>query len=182
MLRIPEEKKDFEQLFKEYYPSMVLYTKRFVEDLDTARDIAQQVFVNIYEKRDRLNISSSVKSYLFQAARNTALNYLEQKKNQQKHKDILQETQAHSTEHESDIENSELSKRLYEMIEELPPKCRQIFKMNRFEGKKNKEIAEELDISIRTVETQISKALRALREKATQVLGLLLLIILKNLF
>ncbi len=165
MSPIPNSEAAFEELFKAHYPAMVLYAHKFVGDTDTARDIAQQVFVNIYEKRKELQIRSSMKSYLFQSVRNTALNRLKQQRVWEKHEEHLSKESTAVELVSQTVEFSELRQSLIRLIEELPPRCRDIFKMNRFEGKKNREIAEELNISIRTVETQISKALKFIREK-----------------
>lgn len=176
MLNIPSDKVEFELLFKEHYPGMVLFANRFIQDRDAAKDIAQQVFINIYEKKDSLNISGSIKGYLFQATKNRALNYIKQKKVQEKHKTNFKALNPDIAEENDALELAQLSEAINELIENLPPKCQLIFKMNRFEGKKNKVIAEELSISIRTVETQISKALKLLRENIPkELLGLFLI-------
>ena len=177
MQRIPSNKADFELLFKEHYPGMVMLANKFVQDLDAAKDIAQQVFINIHEKRDVLSISGSIKGYLLQATKNGALNYIKQKKNQEKHKSNYSSLNPDIAEDNDQLELDQLNEAIGKLIETLPPKCQLIFKMNRFEGKKNKAIAEELDISIRTVETQISKALKILRENIPkELLGLFLLL------
>ena len=174
MENIPNNQEEFGRLFKAHYPAMVLLARKYVEDTDTARDLAQQVFVNMYEKRAKLTIKTSVKSYLFQAVRNASLNWLNQRKTKAKHEDrILQNT--NTSENSDPLEVKELGKLLAGLIEELPPQCRRIFKMNRYEGKRNREIAAELNISIRTVETQISKALKQLRSKIPkELIGLIL--------
>lgn len=163
--QIPHSEAQFEAIFKAHYPGMVLYANKFVQDMDTAKDLAQQVFVTVFEKRKDLQIKTSLKSYLFQAVRNAALNSLNQKKIHQKHEANIIGLQETYQEEGRSLELLELTEKLHKLIDELPPKCSQIFKLNRFEGKKNKEIAETLNISIRTVETQISKALKILREK-----------------
>ncbi len=165
---------NFDQLFKDYYPMSVLYARKMVNDLDSAREIAQQVFVKLYEKKDQLTIKTSIKSYIFQATRNTALNYIKQQKTRQfaaTHAMSRYETETN----EDTLLTKELEEQILSIIDRLPNKCKQIFTMNRFEGKKNKEIAQELDISIRTVETQISKALKTLRNELPKYLKIILL-------
>lgn len=155
----------FEKAFKTHYPGAVIFARKYVGDLDTARDIAQQVFVNLYEKRNSIEINTSLKSYIFQAVKNTSLNYISQQSGRQKHNEIIKAGLVTSYEQEDLAEYGELEQKLHKIIDQLPDKCRQIFKMNRFDGKKNKEIAESLNLSIRTVETQISKALKYLRKE-----------------
>ncbi len=162
-----KNKADFERLFKELYPVAVIYARKFVYDLDTSRDIAQQVFIKIYEKRETLVISSSMKSYVLQSVRNSSINYLKQKQTQQRHASFIQERTEISNDSDTLIA-SEFEQQIFDLIHQLPDRCQQVFKMNRFEGKKNKEIAQELDISIRTVETQISKALKFLRQNISR--------------
>lgn len=154
---------DFEQFFKEHYPVSVALAVRFVHDLDMAREIAQQTFVNLYEKKDYLEVKSSLKAYLMQSVRNSCLNHLSQNQTRQKHHKLILHSQTGSADQHDHLEYSELEHKIYKIIESLPEKCKLIFKMNRFDGKKNKDIADELNISKRTVETQISKALKILR-------------------
>ncbi len=132
--------------------------------MDEARDVAQQVFIKLYEKRETIQIKSSLKSYLFQAVRNTALNLVKHHQTHTKHTENVKYLQPKTVDDiDHQMRYSELESQIHRLIAQLPEKCREIFKMNRFEHKKNKEIAEELGISIRTVETQISKALKFLR-------------------
>ena len=177
---IPTTKSEFEALFKAFYPAMVLLARKYVTDTDTAKDIAQQVFVHLYEKRHDLHINSTLKGYLFQSVRNAALNRLNQKKTRERHEVSLQDHSIDFQDAATAMEIRELSDLLVKLIDELPPRCSQIFKMNRFEGKKNKEIAEELNISLRTVETQISNALRLIREKLPKTLSAFLIFLLEN--
>ena len=177
MVQIPDSEEEYAVLFKVHYPSMVLLARKFVGDTDTARDLAQQVFVNLYEKREKIEIRTSLKNYLFQAVRNASLNWLKQQRVKARHNEfILQNTETSSLSDPAEV--SELSQTLSRLINELPPRCRRIFIMNRFEGKKNREIAAELNLSIRTVETQISKALKQLRAKIPkELIGILLFFI-----
>lgn len=156
-------KLEFEKIFKEYYPMGVLFARKQVHDMDTAKDIVQAVFVKMFEKRDEIKINTSIKSYVFQSVRNACINHHKHNQTKQRHSKIILDS---STEAVTDnqLEHKEFENQIHEIIDQLPDRCKMIFKLNRFEGKKNKEIAQELDISIRTVETQISKALKFLRE------------------
>lgn len=169
---------NFDSLFREYYPAAVLFAQKMVKDSNAAKDIAQQVFVKIYEKKDDLKIEISFKAYLFRAVRNTALTYLKKEKTHLRHSEVAFSLKETATVDNDPLEYQELVKKLDELINGLPPRCQLVFKMNRFDGKKNKEIAEELGISIRTVEAQISHALKVLRKKLPKELLMVVLLFL----
>jgi RNA polymerase sigma-70 factor (ECF subfamily) len=144
----------------------VVYASKYVSSIDLAREIVQDFFVRLYEKRNTLSIDVSIKSYLYRSVFNCCINYINQKNIQDKHlKNIVLEKNNEEENLENEINSVELQYKISQVIEELPAKCRRIFKMNRFEGIKNEEIAKQLNLSRRTVETQISKALKILRKK-----------------
>ena len=175
MLSPDKHIEDFDLLFRTYYPAGVLFAQKFVEDTNAAKDIAQLVFCKIYEKKDEIKIETSFKAYLFRAIRNTAFTYLKKEKTHFRHSEAAFAFKETATPNNDPLEYEELVKKINDLIATLPPRCQLIFKMNRFEGKKNKEIAEELELSIRTVETQISYALKTLRNKLPKELLILLL-------
>jgi len=156
---------DFEALFKLYYAPLVVYACKFVADRDIAREIVQDFFVRLYEKRLTLNIDTSIKSYLYRSVYNCCINYINQRTIQDKHLKNIDMEKVDEDNLENEINRIELQQKIFEVIETLPSKCRRIFKMNRLEGLKNEEIATKLNLSKRTVETQISKALKILRLK-----------------
>ena len=155
----------YEQLFAEYYRPLSLFAVRFVNDLETAKEIVQDLFVALYENRKSLLITTSLKSYLYQSVRNRCLNHLKHIQVDRKHLEHLKANQESFEDLEATIEKGELEARIFQIVSDLPPRCQDIFKKSRVNGMKNSEIAELLDISIRTVETQISNALKVLREK-----------------
>ncbi|MDO1451453.1 RNA polymerase sigma-70 factor [Rhodocytophaga aerolata] len=167
------EEQAFEYIFYAYYPTLCHYAQKLLGDIDQARELAQDIFVKLYEKRQQLIITTSIKSYLFKAVHNSCLNYLKQLHLHNRHHAYLAYPMAESTDMDAMLE-AELEERLARAISKLPGQCQKIFTMNRFEGKTNKEIAHELDISIRTVETQISKALHILRTELADLLTILL--------
>jgi RNA polymerase sigma-70 factor, ECF subfamily len=168
------EVKVYENIFTEYYPMLCLFAKKMLGDIDKARDIVQDVFVTLYAGRNSLHINTSLKSYLFKCVYNACLNSLKQTKVYAHHHEYLKLNLPFSDDHDMVIK-AELEDKIRITIESLPDECRKIFKMNRFEGKKNKEIADELNISIRTVETQISKALKVLRANLADFLAIVLI-------
>jgi RNA polymerase sigma-70 factor (family 1) len=155
----------FEELFKQYYAPLVVYACKYVTNIDVAREIVQDFFVRLYEKRQTLSIGVSVKSYLYRSVYNCCINYFNQRNIQEKHLKSIDLEREVEENLQSEIDTVELQYKISEVIDELPTKCQQIFKMNRLEGLKNEEIANQLNLSKRTVETQISKALKILRKK-----------------
>jgi RNA polymerase sigma-70 factor (ECF subfamily) len=156
---------NFEALFKMYYAPLVVYACRFVNETDIAREIVQDFFVRLFEKRQTLAIDISIKSYLYRSVYNCCINYINQRVIQDKHLKNIDMEKVDEDNLENEINRLELQQKIVEVIETLPAKCRRIFKMNRLEGLKNEEIAMKLNLSKRTVETQISKALKILRLK-----------------
>jgi RNA polymerase sigma-70 factor (family 1) len=156
---------NFEALFKQYYAPLVVYACKYLPEKDAAREIVQDFFVKLYEKRSTLTIDISLKSYLYRSVYNACMNYINQRSIQEKHIRNIDLERNDEENLENEINSVELQNRIFNLIESLPPKCRKIFKMNRLEGMKNEEIAVSLNLSKRTVETQISKALKILRNK-----------------
>ena len=156
----------YELLFKEYYQLLVGFAMKYVTDIENAKELVQDLFVYLYEKREQMEINSSLKSYLFRSVHNRALNLINSQKIRHKYVEHISKT-AETGENslEAVVHTTELEHVLYQAIGDLPPKCRMIFKLNRFEGLSNTEIAQQLKLSKRTVETQISKALKILRTK-----------------
>lgn len=157
---------DFEILFRTRFKPLVIYALRFVKDLETAKGLVQDVFITLWEKRSDLGGSrSEAAAYLTTSVRNRCLNHLRDHK---KFNYELLDFEGLYSESDSElpsqsVELADLNRQINLAIGQLPEKCRQIFVMNRFEGKKYREIADELNLSIKTVETQMSRALNSLR-------------------
>jgi len=158
------ETQEFDSLFRQHYAALVLYGLKFLREKEDAKEIVQEIFIALYERRSELVIKSNPKSYLFQAVRNRCLNKLATMKTEQEKKMAYQEETSSSYAFSDPLEAAEFEARLFQLIAGLPPACQSVFRMSRFEGKSNAEIAESLEISKRTVETHISKALRLLRK------------------
>jgi len=164
-------KHSFEELFKKYYSPLVVFAMKMVKDDDLARELVQDVFVNFYEKRESIVIHTSLKAHLYQSVKNRCINYINRDKNLRQHHLIIErEGKENDLYIQNAMEESELDEKLMQVIHSLPEKCREVFEMSRFDGKSNQEIADALQISKRTVETQISKALKMLREKMSEYL------------
>lgn len=154
-------------LFDQYYRIMVGDAYRLVPDLAVCKDLAQDVFLELWRKRENLDIQTSIGAYLRRAAVNRALNYLKANRRL-----IFEEADAlpqipDNTSQDNDRREAQdqLENRLHQAIEALPEKCRVVFVLSRFEHLSHKEIAEQLGISTKTIENQITKAMKYLREK-----------------
>ncbi|MEZ4918416.1 MAG: RNA polymerase sigma-70 factor [Saprospiraceae bacterium] len=152
-------------LFERYYPILVQDLRRYLADEDQCRDLAQDVFVDIWNKRKQLQVQTSVEAYLRRAARNKALNFLKQNQRMQLEDSSTWYDVEDQGQHERQLlEHKEsLESALHEAIDALPEKCRVVFVLSRFENMSHKEIAEQLDISPKTIENQITKAMKLLR-------------------
>ena len=161
----------FEEIFKTYFTPMMSFSRRILGDEDDAREVVHQVFINVWEKRDEIDLSTSLKSYLFTAVNNRSLNVIRDRK-----KFSSEEVPERAGEWDvsAQIESMELEEKIRGVIDSLPEKCREIFELNRFDGLKYAEIARKLDISVKTVENQMSKALKILREQVAKYLTILL--------
>jgi RNA polymerase sigma-70 factor (ECF subfamily) len=159
------KERSYSLLFHTYYRSLTVFAVKYVGDLENAKEIVQDLFAHIYENRKTLMITTSLKSYLFRAVRNRCLNYLKSKNQERDRIQNMPFEEQSEDDIEALIQATELEERIYQIVEALPPRCREIFSLSRVKGLKNQEIASRLSISIRTVETQISNALQKLREE-----------------
>ncbi len=157
----------YRQLFSEYYELLISYAWKFVRSEDIAREVVQQVFINLFDYRESLEIKSSLKAYLIRSVYNQCLKEV---KHDQRFIGVVNDK--HFVEGDL-LEEAETEALIWKAIDGLPEGCRKIFILNRFEGKKNQEIADTLQISKRTVETQISKALKILREQLLVIITLM---------
>lgn len=170
------DQSNFEHLFKTLFPSLTHFARKYVPDTDTAKEITHDVFLNLWEKRKNIDSSKSLKSYLYTSVYNRCMNYI--RDNRKFNRDVqifpVLEQEEQSVPHDH-LEEQELESRIIDSMNSLPDRCREIFMLNRFEGNKYAEIAEKMNISVKTVETQMSKALRILREKLADYLKILII-------
>jgi RNA polymerase sigma-70 factor (ECF subfamily) len=171
--------KAFEMLYNEHYESLCHYAQRFVYDLDTARTIVQDVFVNIWEKRTTLLGEKSLKAYLYRSVRNRCLDYLKHQVIEYEYeKARIREIQgsvipsSNVIDHPLDgLITKELEFNIKEAIKNLPDKRREIFELSRYKGLKYREIADALNISVKTVETQMSRAIQSLKKQLSNIVN-----------
>jgi RNA polymerase sigma-70 factor (ECF subfamily) len=168
----------FRFLFSEYYTGLCIYAQKYTRDKLSAEEVVHNTIVKLWENRDRLEISTTVAGYLFMAVKNNALNFLKQlysrSNNNQLYSQYLHDAQEYFTVSQetgqSIILAKELESQIFAAIEELPDQCREIFKLSRMTGLKNQEIANKKNITINTVQKQISIALDKLRLSLKQYL------------
>jgi RNA polymerase sigma-70 factor (ECF subfamily) len=166
----------FEMIFKAYYKPLCRYAYTFLNDADEAEEIVQMAFVTMWDKRGQVEIQSSLKSYLYRAVRNTCLNALKHQKVRQEHARFALAGGENS--HElvaQQVEAGELEQKIQVALMALPEQCRLIFQLSRFEELKYQEIADQLSLSVKTVENQMGKALRLMREQLKDYLPLFLI-------
>ena len=169
----------FVDIYTKYYDALLNYADRLLNDVETARDVVQQVYYKIWENRATLNISLSVKAYLFRSVYHGSLNTLAHRKNIQKYEqeqlsDFYFSTIIQSPEAEETLWKSDIEEAIQEAITVLPEKCREVFVLSKIEGLKNREIAEKLGISEKTVERLMSIALSKLRDELDWLLQIVL--------
>ena len=158
----------YETLFRRYYEPLCLYGNKITGNVEVAEDIVQELFYTLWKDRTSLRIVLSVKSYLYGAVRNQSLQYLEHLQVRQRYyrkviADGIPEHDPHDSPQEI-LEYKELEQRLAFALEGMPQRRRDIFLMNRFEGKKYEQIALEMSLSVKTIEAEMSKALRTLKK------------------
>jgi RNA polymerase sigma-70 factor, ECF subfamily len=158
------DEKAFESLFKFYYQRLCHYACATLKDMEDAEEVVQQVFINIWDKRENIFIDTSLQSYLYRAVNNACLNKIKQKKIYGMHHEHIKLESPVSIDSTSEtIISEELKEAINDAVELLPDQCKLVFQLSRFEGLKHQEIADELSISVKTVENQIGKALKHLR-------------------
>lgn len=168
----------YDYLFHYYYSSLVVFGERMIHDRDVAEDLVQDFFYRLWMNREQLSIQQSIKSYCFQSIKNRCLDYLKHQKVILKAEKEILFTHSESDGFPDFMAENELNELIQQALDRLPEKCREIFVMNRFDGLKPSEIAEKEQISVRTVEGHIGKALKLLREDLKGYLPAALLVLL----
>ncbi len=178
----------FEKVFKRNYNRITGFCNHFLGDKDQARSIAQEAFVKLWLNREKIESVNGIISFLYTSAKSDCLNYIRHQKVINKYQDIqllAKERELNREALESfdfqQLEFEELGKMINQAISELPEKCRLVFRLSREEGKKNSEIAVELDISEKAVEANMTRALKTLRLKLAEFLPVILVqLIMRN--
>jgi RNA polymerase sigma-70 factor (ECF subfamily) len=167
-----------EQLFRSHFTGLCRFAAGFVKDEEIAKEIVQDAFVSLWMKRDTIDPENQVKSYLSTTVRNKCLNFLRDNKKFSSNLLDLEGFNGSDSYAQSDpLVIKEMKQRISTATAELPEKCREIFLLNRNGNLKYQQIADQLGISVKTVETQMSKALQHMRKRLAEFIYVLLLII-----
>jgi RNA polymerase sigma-70 factor (ECF subfamily) len=172
---------EFNYLFEKYYPGLLFYATQFLCE-EEARDVVQDVFMDLWKKKETIIVGDKIQAYLYRMVYSHCINILNHKKVELKYSEATielynQKKEFYESEENNEIirklENNELNNIIEAAINELPDKCKEIFKLSYLHCLKNKEIAEIMNISQRTVETHRYNALKILREKLKYLFSLL---------
>jgi len=168
-------KHQFESCFRTYYKQLVVFAYKMVHRQDVAEDMVQQVFLSVWEHLEQMDMDKGILSYLYQSTRNRCLNHLNSA-----HQSSTMHVEEHVDQYpaatDRGLETKELFLQIKEAIQELPEKCREVFLLSREQGLTYKEIAATLDISVKTVENQMGKALKHLYARIGSTLEAILII------
>ena len=166
---ISGDKSSFDHVYHFYYPRLNYFASQYLLDSEIAKNIVQDVFTELWDKKSNLKEDTNLNAWLFTVTKNKSLKIISQLKSRRNYDTYIKVRQLDVNYKSladfdtSDFIFEELQSQLHASLKKLSPACRKIFEMSRFEDKKNREIAEELNLSIKTVEGQISKALRSLK-------------------
>jgi len=171
----------FEKIFKSNHRQIVGFCNQFITDWDKAQSLAQEAFINLWLNREKIETLNGIKAFLYTYAKSSCLNYIRHRKIISKYEDLQLQSKEDQLNREvlesfdfNSLEFTELEELIMRSINELPDQCRRVFMMSRFEGKMNKEIAEDLNISVKSVEANITRALKTLRTDLADYLPVIL--------
>lgn len=154
----------FKRIFEMYYRPLTLFALKYVGDIEESKEIVQEFFIRLWSRHDKIVFGVSLRGYLYQAIRNACLNHIESRKVfERKTRDYVSPNISNDNPLEKMVA-AEQEERLMNAIDQLPEKCRQIFFMSRTQNLSNQDIANQLNLSVKTIEAQITIALKRLRD------------------
>lgn len=174
-----DDKNSFREIFNEYYQPLWHLSQYYIEDKDEAKEVVQEAFLKLWEIRKGLHPDSNIRNFLFTLVKNNCLNILKRRQILLKHHENIRWREMHyqyeslSRQTDNYLEFDELKDKIDIAIRNLPEHCRVVFEMSRFEDLKNREIAEVLGITQKTVEAHLTKALKILRSELKHYLPLI---------
>jgi RNA polymerase sigma-70 factor, ECF subfamily len=175
---IKGDHKAFETIFNTYFKKLYVFAKEYVIDSETAREIVQEAFVKLWEVKENLRIDTNISAYLYAMVRNSSISFLKQvivkKKyveySKLKYQRYMLNYYALVDESSEKLIYKELEGKIHDIIEHLPKKCKTVFELSRFKELKHKEIASQLNISVKTVENHIAEALKRIHVQLAEYL------------
>jgi RNA polymerase sigma-70 factor, Bacteroides expansion family 1 len=177
------EEQEFELIFRRYYVRLCGFANKFISNTAEAEEIVQEVFLNVWSKKDRLKLDDEIKPYLFKSVQNLCFNFIEHQKVVENYYSVIEVVYKNKKEDFDAYESvlfTEFQAKVDEAIGSLPEECRKIFRMSREEGLKYAEIASKLGLSVKTVETQMSRALSKLKIELKDYLSILIISLFLN--
>ncbi|MDF9794810.1 RNA polymerase sigma-70 factor (ECF subfamily) [Catalinimonas alkaloidigena] len=163
-LKEEDEEKFMEHIFRSFYAPLCKTVYNITHDTEATEDIVQDVFMKVWRRKDQLDLSQSVKSYLFRSSVNTALNYLEKnRRNTSMGESDVNNLRYSNNNTEDELRYQEVSLHIDHAVQALPPRCRTVFALSRYEEMSYAEIADQLSISVKAVEKHMGKALKMMR-------------------
>jgi RNA polymerase sigma-70 factor (ECF subfamily) len=173
----------FRVLYEKYAPKLYAFSKKYLQSTEDVEEIVQEVFLRIWEKRSNIDEYQSFSAYVIQAAKHRIFNGFRKKVNEQAYIDFLVFADDSSKNYtELDVDYRDIKIKVENAISAMPPKRQEIFRMSREKGLKNKEIADQLEISIKTVENQMGQALKFLRDELSDYQVFVLVFMLSQAF
>jgi len=166
---ISGDEQSFEKVYRYFYPRLMYFAKQYIYDIEASKNIVQDVFTELWDRRNTLKDETNLNAWLFTVTKNKSLKIISHLKSQKNYDSYFKARQldvnyiALNDFYTSNFVFEELQAQINTALEKLSPACRKVFEMSRFEDRKNREIAEELNLSIKTVEAHISKALRSFK-------------------
>lgn len=166
------DSKAFESVFNVWYEPLVNFANEYISDLEWAKNIVQSIYMRLWEKHNLVDPDSNLKSYLYMSTRNACLSHLRHIRVENAYfEKAIRNIEDHQLNYEAleelnieQIDFTKLERRIQETIDSLPDRCREVFILSRYNEMKNKEIALKLDITVKAVEANITRALTKLRE------------------
>lgn len=158
----------YKQLYHDFYKILVLFAMEIVEEEESAKDIVQELIISMWEKELHFDNLNALKSFLYNAVRNSCLNYLRHTKVEENYSQKVLKNVEPSFDLQKEIEKMEIYRMVFEAVDKLPDKCKEVFELY-LKGKKNAEIAEILQLSIETVKTQKKRAIKKLKDQLGSV-------------
>lgn len=177
------DERAFEILFKKYYLPLTRFAWRYVQSKAIAEELIQELFTILWEKRFELDMDTekSIRSYLYKSARNLALNQIKHQEVKNKYdNEWMDQKENPEIEYRDRLREQQIRNAIAQAVEELPPRSKMTYKLHRYDGLTYTEIAEVMDVSVKTVESQMTRTLKMLREKLAWLLPFLMIAVMAS--
>ena len=158
------DRESFNQVFRRYYSPMVRFCIRYVADSDIASEIVQDLFVKLWSNREKISFNTSFESYMMTSVRNSALTYINKERSHAEANLRIYSEESDNTDPSETLQSNNLEESYRKILKDMPEKRREVFLASRYDGLKYSEIAEKLGISQKTVEAQMSAAIKQLKD------------------